>query len=456
MGAGKSYLGIMAFLPYIHIPYFRGLMTRRTTPQLTGPGGLLDVATDMFRKVDPKVRWRSQDREFVFSSGAKIALRHFEYEQDELNFQGLQANLILIDEAQQYTERQVVYLRGRNRNPRCPECKPRMLLTCNPEKHSFLRKWLDYWLDDKGFPIQEYDSTKRHFIRLNNQMYWADTPEELIEAHSNGRDPCIPTSVSFISANVYDNPVLMETQPEYIGNLLAMGRVEQDKFLHGCWDAELESSGYWKKEWCEVVPLAPREVIKKVRAWDISGSIPSEINRDPDYTCGVLMSKDKYGSYYVEDVIRFRARHGEVFEKMCEVAQQDGSDTLIVVPCDPGASGKQYASTLIRDLAERGFYAKSKQTSKSKVQRFAPFAAACEAGVVKLVAGEWHEWYIPELESFDGGRKGHDDAVDSSADAFVMLASAIKIPTFAPPDLSVGSTFDFSHNQSAYAVGSTF
>ncbi len=193
-----------------------------------------------------------------------------------------------------------------------------------------------------------------------------------------------------------------------------------------------------------------------MRAWDISGTLPSELSPNPDWTAGVLMSKDKYGNYYVEDVVRFRARHGEVFERMCEVAQQDGSDTLIVVPCDPGASGKQYASTLIRDLAERGFYAKSKQASKSKVQRFAPFCAASESGSVKIVKGEWNEAYFHELEIFDGSRKNKDDQVDASGDAFMMLASSIKIPTFAPPDLSVGSTFDFSHNQSAYAVGSTF
>ena len=141
--------------------------------------------------------------------------------------------------------------------------------------------------------------------------------------------------------------MLLEAQPEYLGNLLAMGRVEQDKYLHGCWDAELETNGYWKKEWCEVVDKAPMTAIKKIRAWDISGTIPSETNPRPDYTVGVLMSKDKYGTYYVEDVVRFHARHGEVFEKMVEIAKKDGDDVVIVVPQDPGAAGKQYASSQI-------------------------------------------------------------------------------------------------------------
>ena len=443
MGAGKSFMGVMAFLPYIKYPNFRGLITRRTTPQLTGPGGIADVAMDLFRKVDPKVKYRTMDKVFVFSSGATVSLRHFEYEQDEINFQGLQADLILVDEAQQFTERQVVYLRGRNRNPRCPEVRPRMLLTCNPEKHSFLRAWLDWHLDEKGFPIPERDSKRRYFLRLNGKMNWAESSEELVEKFNDGKNPCIPTSINFISANVFDNPVLLEAQPEYLGNLLAMGRVEQDKYLHGCWDAELETNGYWKKEWCEVVDKAPMTAIKKIRAWDISGTIPSETNPRPDYTVGVLMSKDKYGTYYVEDVVRFHARHGEVFEKMVEIAKKDGDDVVIVVPQDPGAAGKQYASTLVRDLANLGYYARMKGTNKSKLQWFAPFCAACESGNVRLVMGEWNEEYINELQAFDGGNKRlKDDQVDASGDAFIMLATGMNIPTFSLPDISGESRFN--------------
>lgn len=172
-----------------------------------------------------------------------------------------------------------------------------------------------------------------------------------------------------------------------------------------CWDAELEANGYWKKEWCEIVDKPPLNPIKRVRAWDISGTIPSETQPNPDWTVGLLMSKDKYGTYYIEDVKRFRARHGEVFEKMVETAREDGEDTLIIIPQDPGAAGKQYASTLVRDLANLGFYARMKGTTKSKLQRFAPYCAACEAGAVRMVMADWNEEYINELQAFDGGNK---------------------------------------------------
>ena len=59
-----------------------------------------------------------------------------------------------------------------------------------------------------------------------------------------------------------------------------------------------------------------------------------------------------------------------------------------------------------------------------------------EAGAVKIVRGEWNDWYLNELEAFNGGRSGHDDAVDATSDAFNMIAKSIQIPTFVIPDYS--------------------
>jgi predicted phage terminase large subunit-like protein len=373
---------------------------------LKSSGGILDKCLQLFPKIDPKVKWKSQDNKFVFSSGAEIYLRHFEYFKDHVNWQGTEYTEILCDEGTQFEEEMVLYCMSRLRNPNCP-VKPRLRITCNPDKNSYLRKWVDWYIDEDGYPIEERCGVKRYFIRRDNTFIWGDTREEIIEKYKV--DPKIVLSFTFINATVKDNPVVLENNPEYVGWLESLGRVEKARLLFGNWNVSSEATGYWKKEWCEIVDKPPLDAIKVARAWDISGSLPSELMPNPDWTAGVRISKDRYGTYYIEDVVRFRARHGEVFERMVEAAKQDGDDTLIVVPADPGASGKQYASTLIRDLAERGFYAKSKPTSKSKVQRFAPFCAACESGNVKIVAGEWNDTFIDELEAFDGSRRVKDD-----------------------------------------------
>lgn len=396
----------MDFLQHVHHKGFRGVISRRTTTMLKSSGGILDKCLQLFPKIDPKVRWKSQDNKFVFSSGAEIYLRHFEYFKDHVNWQGTEYTEILCDEGTQFEEEMVLYCMSRLRNPNCP-VKPRLRITCNPDKNSYLRKWVDWYIDEEGYPIEERCGVKRYFIRRDNTFIWGDTREEIIEKYKV--DPKIVLSFTFINATVKDNPVVLENNPEYVGWLESLGRVEKARLLFGNWNVSSEATGYWKKEWCEVVDKPPLDAIKVARAWDISGSLPSELMPNPDWTAGVRISKDRYGTYYIEDVVRFRARHGEVFERMVEAAKQDGEDTLIVVPADPGASGKQYASTLIRDLAERGFYAKSKPTSKSKVQRFAPFCAACESGNVKIVAGEWNDAFIDELEAFDGSRRVKDD-----------------------------------------------
>lgn len=444
-GSSKSYSGLMSFLPYIKIKTFRGVITRRTTPMLKGSGGLLDVASALFSKVDPKVRWKSQESKFVFSSGAEIHLKHYEHLKNKDNWQGTQMNYCLVDEATNYEEEQVLYIMSRLRNPSCPQVKPKIALTCNPDKNHFLRKWLDWWIDEDGFPIEEKCGVKRYFFRKDNQFYWGDTKEQLIEEHQTALfNPSI-MSFCFINATIKDNPTLMTAQPEYVGWLESLGRVEKNRLLYGNWDCDEEGSGYWKRDWCEIVDKPPLKVTKKVRAYDLAGTVPSEANPNPDWTSGTLMSKDVYGNYYVEDVVRFRARHGEVYQRILETARLDGDDVLIIIPQDPNAAGKAYASTIVRDLAEQGFYAKTKATNQSKITRFAPFCAASEAGSIKIVSGDWNECFIDELEGFDGSRKRgkHDDSVDSCGDSFMYLCSTIQIPTFSIPDMTTTNSFSF-------------
>ncbi|WYV99510.1 terminase large subunit [Pseudomonas phage vB_PpuM-Kassivere] len=447
-GAGKSYLGVMDFLQYIHLPNFRGVMTRRTTPQLKGPGGLHEKCMDLFRLVDKNVKWKDKDGKFVFSSGAAIFLRHFETEADRDNFQGWEVNKFLVDEGQQFLETMVTYLQSRMRNPKCPEVQPHMKITCNPDYNSFLRKWIEWWLDpNTGIPIPERSGVTRWFVRLGGKMHWAGSREEAIELYGrknlgpDDEDQVKPVSFKFIAANCFDNPILMLNNPDYVANLEAQPRVDRERLLDGSWLAREEGAGYFKEDWVHKIPMPPLTAIKRVRAWDISGTLPSDTNPDPDWTAGVLMSKDKNSMYTVEHVVRERRRHGGVFDLILETAKQDGDDVQIIIPQDPGAAGKAYAAQLIRDLAEHGFYARMKATNKSKLTRFAPFAAVAESGGVNMVTDTWNEDYISELERFDGSRNIKDDMVDATSDAFNALSTDIHIPDFTVPEMTQSNHF---------------
>lgn len=221
----------MDFLQHVHHKGFRGAITRRTTTMLKNSGGILDKCLQLFPKIDPKVKWRSQDNKFVFSSGAEIYLRHFEYYKDHVNWQGTEYTEILADEGTQFEEEMVLYCMSRLRNPNCP-VKPRMRITCNPDKDSYLRKWIDWWIDENGYPIESRCGVKRYFIRRDNSFVWADTQEELKEKYKV-EDSRLILSFTFINATIKDNPVVMDSNPEYVQWLESLGRVEKARLLYG-------------------------------------------------------------------------------------------------------------------------------------------------------------------------------------------------------------------------------
>ncbi len=88
-GSGKSHLGIMDMLKYSNDPKFRGVIVRRLTPQIYGPGGVWESAINLYRQVySNKIKVKKQAGVLEFPSGAQVHFRHCQYEDDRLNFQG--------------------------------------------------------------------------------------------------------------------------------------------------------------------------------------------------------------------------------------------------------------------------------------------------------------------------------------------------------------------------------
>jgi len=125
----------------------------------------------------------------------------------------------------------------------------------------------------------------------------------------------------------------------------------------------------------------------------------------------VKMSRDKFGVYYIEDVIRFRKLTDGVLRGIADAAKGDGDDTTVTIPRDTGAGGKTANAFFMRTLAEQGVAVKSVVMSghSGKIQRFSPFCALAESGAVRLVQGEWNEEFLAELENFSGSRNQKDD-----------------------------------------------
>jgi predicted phage terminase large subunit-like protein len=438
-GCGKSHCALLKALGQIKDQYFRAVFIRQTRTQLLQSGGLFDEAKQMYKPFKPK--FHEQKLSATFPSGSVISFAGLDRIEDRYNFDGGQYSLVVFDEAQHQQEISILYLMSRLRSK--AQMSSQLVMTCNPLYNSFLRSWVEWHLDpETGIPIPERDGVVRYFTNDAGKVVFALTKEEMKQKCPHIAEEHILT-ISFISATIFDNPIGIQKNPKYLAFLLGLKRVEKMRLLEGSWYAKEEAAGYFKGEWLDVVSLRPVVVTKRVRAWDISGSIPSESNPNPDWTAGVLMSRDKIGRYYIEDCVRFRDRAHGVLEQIIQTAIHDGQDVDIVIPADPGAAGKAYAQTIIRELAERGFYARMFNASLSKVLRFQPFSAIAEAKHVSIVRGPWNDEYLDELEAFDGSRKNKDDMVDATSDAFKHLAQSTQIPTnFVLPDLRRDNHFN--------------
>lgn len=434
MGGGKSYCGLLRHLRWVDDPQYRGYVVRKQQTSIMVAGGLFDEAYGLYKAFDPDVKPNKKAMTFTFSSGAVVAMGHCETNEDAEKWRGRQVSACMIDEATQLLEDHVLVILSRLRSK--AKMVPNLFLTCNPSPDSFVRRWVDWWLIPKGEenagradPLK--DGKIRWFIRQNNEMIWADTREELLNTYGSH---VLPLSLQFISATIYDNPPLIKSNPGYLANLQGLKRVKQERDLWGNWDIREESSGYFKKDWLGE-PINPHDmdIIKRVRAWDLAGSLPSEVLPNPDWTAGVLMAKTRSGLYIVEDVIRFRGRYGEVIQKIIDTAKSDPEETQIILPQEPGQAGKSAGLMMVKSLIEEGFSAKLKSSNKSKITRFMPVASAAEAGLLRYTFGSWNDTYFSEMEAFNGDRANKDDQVDATSDAFITLAERRDIPSFAVP-----------------------
>jgi predicted phage terminase large subunit-like protein len=167
--------------------------------------------------------------------------------------------------------------------------------------------------------------------------------------------------------------------------------------------------------------LGMPKTARRCRAWDKAGT-----KDDGDYSAGCRLSMTADGIVYVEDVQRGQWSSGARNKVMKQTAvldtQQFGIGVVKVrVEQEPGSGGKESAEISVKDLA--GHDVETHRSTGDKVTRARPFAAQCEAGNVRLVAGDWNGAYLDELANFPNG--ANDDQVDASADAFNELALGV-------------------------------
>ena len=281
---------------------------------------------------------------------------------------------------------------------------------------------------ETGFPLKERSGVIRWFIRQSGEIIWGSSREYL-----TGKYPdCKPKSFTFIPSSIYDNKILLMSDPDYLANLEALLDYEQQRLKGGNWFARPSQGEIFKRSYFEVIDeneLPP--AIAEVRFWDRAATNPSESNPDPDWTAGPKMRKGTDGRYYILHIEHFRGEPFDVQRSIKNYGSQDGRMTTIGLWQDPGAAGKYEVRDYIRLLA--GYDVQTYPETKKKLAYWKPLAAQAKAGNVKLVRGEWNESFLRELEGVtDGSQPGHDDQADAAAGAFLLLTDGACTPIHVP------------------------
>lgn len=417
-GGGKTWALLLEDLRHIGNPGFGSVTFRRSTVQIRNEGGLWDESANLYplAGAEPKehvLTWK-------WPSGATSSFAHLEHDKTRFNWQGSQIPLIKFDELTHFTPTQFWYMVSRNRSM-CG-VRPYIRATCNPDADSWVADLIAWWIDqDTGLPIPERSGVLRWFVRVGEDLKWADSPEDLacytMLNDAGETVPIPPKSLTFIPAKLTDNKALMAADPGYMASLLALPLVERERLLGGNWKIRPAAGLYFQRSWCRVVDAIPAGTVWG-RGYDLAATPPTPDNPDPDATDTTKIGRTPEGRYIVVDNDYTQATPAGVERFIQNTASRDGYEVEISLPQDPGQAGKSQAAAMVKMLA--GYTVRTSPETGDKVTRFGPFSAQAEAGNVDVLRGEWNERWFTNLEGFPVAK--HDDTADSTSRAFEIVA----------------------------------
>ena len=227
-------------------PGIRCLLVRRSYAELKA-----NHVRPLLSEYGKLIVYREGEKTLEFPNGSSIALGFCACDRDALRYQGQEYDVIAIDEATQLSEYRFsifkACLRGVGDYPR------RMYLTCNPG--GIGHAWV-----------------KRLFI---DRQFRAD------EA---------PEDYRFISACVYDNPVLLSADPAYVRQLETLPPKLRDAWLHGRWD--VFEGQFFPEFRADAHVISPSEIPSSLRCF-------ISFDYGLDMLAALLIGIDASGTLYV-------------------------------------------------------------------------------------------------------------------------------------------------------------
>lgn len=207
-GSGKSSCLIVDLLRYCDKKAFRALVIRRTMPELRE---LISRAKEIYHEAFPGVRWKEQEKMFIFPSGAAVEFGYCDSVDDVERYRGQQYTWLGVDELSQWPTPEIYNKLKASLRTTDKHLKIYVRSTSNPTGKG--RWWVkEYFVDNAppGKPFYlEYD-TPIGKMRISRKWF---------------------------NSTVMDNPAILENNPQYLATLASLPDALRKQWLEGSWDA---------------------------------------------------------------------------------------------------------------------------------------------------------------------------------------------------------------------------
>ena len=267
-GGSKSFTSLMEVLKDIKNPHFKAVILRNEKPDVE------NLETDSRRLFSQfgKYNKSKNDMTWNFDNGGSLSFLYYagDFEKDfKIRFQGKQYSYICIDEGTQCPYKKFKYLLTNNRNG--SGIRNRFWITCNPDPESWVRKFIDWWVDEDGYIDPQKNGVIRYCFMEGdspNSIYWGDTREEVYEQCKDKIDAAwdekyekfgltkaemFVKSVTFVRADVSDNIELVSTDPSYLANLAQQDEEQVMRDLKANWNFKASGDDMIKMEDLEAI-----------------------------------------------------------------------------------------------------------------------------------------------------------------------------------------------------------
>lgn len=220
-GGGKSDALVMEALRQVHIPHYKGLILRRTYPQLSE---LVEKCRTYYPRAFPGARYSETQRQWSFPSGAVVRFGAMQHEEDRFNYQGQAYDYIAFDELTQFTWEQYSYLFSR--------CRPN-----GPGTRCYIRATANPGGVGHGWVKERFIAPAPPMTTIWSELSWTDGQGN----RCTGRRGRV-----FVPARVTDNQALLDNDPGYLMTLAGLPYAQRQALLEGSWDS---FSGQVFTEW---------------------------------------------------------------------------------------------------------------------------------------------------------------------------------------------------------------